>query len=194
MHKCICVCSVAQLSPTLLWPHGLCSLPGSSETRISQASILQWVAISFSRVFSRLRDCTHVSCIAGRLFNTEPLVKPSHCTNALPSNQNLLHYVHTCLDSISRDSFFVAFCILLHMNIFPLLEESHSWNDKPFCIGTDFFKLIFIEWEFDPKINRDITKNLYLISKFRISRIIETAETNLILAQYCLYSASRIHV
>ena len=37
---------------------------------ISQARILEWVAISFSRGSSPPRDQTHVSCIAGRFFTT----------------------------------------------------------------------------------------------------------------------------
>ena len=45
-----------------------CSLPGSSVHGISQASILEWVAISFSRGFSQPRDRTQVSCIAGGFF------------------------------------------------------------------------------------------------------------------------------
>ena len=40
------------------------NLPESSGLWISQARILEQVAISFSRVSSRLRDGTHVSCIA----------------------------------------------------------------------------------------------------------------------------------
>ena len=40
-----------------------CSLPGSSIHGISQARILEWVAISFSRVSSWPRDQTCVSCI-----------------------------------------------------------------------------------------------------------------------------------
>ena len=40
-----------------------CSLPGSSVHVISQARLLEWVAISFSRGSSWLRDQTHVSCI-----------------------------------------------------------------------------------------------------------------------------------
>ena len=44
------------------------SLPGSSVQGISQARILEWVAISFSRGSSRPRDQTWVSCIAGRVF------------------------------------------------------------------------------------------------------------------------------
>ena len=40
-----------------------CSLPGSSVQGISQARILEWVAISSSRGSSRPRDQTQVSCI-----------------------------------------------------------------------------------------------------------------------------------
>ena len=45
-----------------------CSPPGSSVHEILQARILEWVAISFSRGSSWLRDRTQVSCIAGRCF------------------------------------------------------------------------------------------------------------------------------
>ena len=45
-----------------------CTLPGSSAHRMFQARILEWVAISFSRVSSRPRDRTWVSCTAGRFF------------------------------------------------------------------------------------------------------------------------------
>ena len=53
---------VAKLCPTLCDPMD-CSLPASSVHGISQARILEWVAISFSRGSSRPRDRTHVSCI-----------------------------------------------------------------------------------------------------------------------------------
>ena len=39
--------------------------------------ILEWVAISSSRVFSWPRDWTCVSCLAGRFFTTEPPGKAS---------------------------------------------------------------------------------------------------------------------
>ena len=51
-------CSVV---PDSLWPHR-CSPPGSSVCEISQARILEWVAISFSRVSYQTRDQTWVSC------------------------------------------------------------------------------------------------------------------------------------
>ena len=55
-----------------------CSLPGSSVHGIHQARILEWVAISHPKGSSQLRDRTHVSCIAGRCFTTEPLGSPFH--------------------------------------------------------------------------------------------------------------------
>ena len=45
-----------------------CSSPGSSVCRISQARILEWVAIPCSRGSSLPRDQTQISCIAGRFF------------------------------------------------------------------------------------------------------------------------------
>ena len=41
-----------------------CSLSGSSVYGISQARILEWVAISYSRGSSQPRDQTHISCIS----------------------------------------------------------------------------------------------------------------------------------
>ena len=45
-----------------------CSRPGSFVHGISQARILGWVAISFSKGSSQPRDWTGVSCIAGGFF------------------------------------------------------------------------------------------------------------------------------
>ena len=48
-----------------------CSLPGSSVLGISQARILEWVAISFSRGSSQPRDGTpisYLSCIGRRVL------------------------------------------------------------------------------------------------------------------------------
>ena len=58
---------VTQLCPTLCNPMD-CSLPGSSVCGISQARILEQVAIPFSRGSSQPRDRIWVSCIAGRFF------------------------------------------------------------------------------------------------------------------------------
>ena len=63
-------CFVAQSNLTLQ-PHD-CSPPGSSVRGISQARVMQWVAISFSSRSFQPRDQIHVSGLAGSLFTPEP--------------------------------------------------------------------------------------------------------------------------
>ena len=53
-----------------------CSLPGSSIHGISQARILEWVAIFFSRGSSWPWNQIPVFCIAGRCFTDESPGKP----------------------------------------------------------------------------------------------------------------------
>ena len=60
---CVCVCSVAQLCLTHCGPMD-CSPPVSSVHGISQARILEWVAIFLYRESSQPRDQTYVSCIS----------------------------------------------------------------------------------------------------------------------------------
>ena len=60
-------CSVASLQPMD------CSLPGLSVCGIFQARILEWVAIFYSRGYSRLRDR-----LAGRFFTTVTPGKPDY--------------------------------------------------------------------------------------------------------------------
>ena len=63
---------VAQLCPILCEPMDY-NIPDSSVCGILQARILEWVAISFSKVSSRARDPTWVSCIGRQIFLvTEP--------------------------------------------------------------------------------------------------------------------------
>ena len=62
-----CCCLIAKSFQTLCNPID-CSPPGSSVHGISQARILEWVAIPFSRGSSWPRNWTCVSCIAGRFF------------------------------------------------------------------------------------------------------------------------------
>ena len=71
-HMCMLSCfesesEVAQSCPTLCDPMDG-SLPGSTVHGIFQARVLEWAAISFSRVSSQTRDQTRVSCIADKRF------------------------------------------------------------------------------------------------------------------------------
>ena len=59
---CVCVCVCAQSCPILCNPMD-CSLPGSSVHGISQARILEWVAISYCRGSSWPRVWTQVSTL-----------------------------------------------------------------------------------------------------------------------------------
>ena len=68
---------IAQSCLTLCDPV-VCSLPASSVHGISQARILEWIAISFSRESFQPRDQTHVSCvscIAGGFFTLSVIRK-----------------------------------------------------------------------------------------------------------------------
>jgi len=58
---------VTQSCPTLCDPMD-CSLPGSSVHGIFQATVLEWIAISFSKGSSQPRDRTRVSRIVDRRF------------------------------------------------------------------------------------------------------------------------------
>ena len=62
---------VAQSCPTLCDPMD-CRPPGSCVHEVFQAEILEWVVISYSRVTSRPRDWTPISCgscIGRRILN-----------------------------------------------------------------------------------------------------------------------------
>ena len=68
--------SVAQLYPTLCNPMD-CSLPGSSVHGILQARILDCIAITYSRGFSRPNDQTWSPALqTDGFFTTEPPEKP----------------------------------------------------------------------------------------------------------------------
>ena len=65
-----------------------CSPPGSSVHGVSQARILGWVTISFSRGSSPPRGQTWVSSLAGWVLTTEPLIG---C-----SIQNFFFFLFSC--------------------------------------------------------------------------------------------------
>ena len=98
-----CNAGVKTLSSDSLQSHGLYSLPGSSIHGISQARMLECVAISFSGESSWPRDQTQVSCISGRLFTiwatreAQPGLNPQVRKSPGEGNGNSLQY--SCLDN-----------------------------------------------------------------------------------------------
>ena len=77
-----------------------CRLPNSSIHGIFQARLLEWVAISFSREFSRPRDRTQVSSIAGRRFTiwtTREVSSKQETTTTKIQTQSLADRITTSL-------------------------------------------------------------------------------------------------
>ena len=71
----VCYAQWLQLCLTLCNPMD-CNPPGSSVHGISQARILEWVTMPFSRGSSQPRDKTCSSCIESGFLTAEPLGKP----------------------------------------------------------------------------------------------------------------------
>ena len=99
---------VAQSCLTLCYPMG-CSLPGSSVHGIFQARILEWVAISFSRVSSQPRKRTPifwVTCI-GRQVPLNP-VRFWKYFWALRTSNNFLSYIKLITAASSKYSVYIG--------------------------------------------------------------------------------------
>ena len=71
------------------------SPPGSSVHGILQARILEWVAISFSRRFSRPRNQTEVSSIAGRRFTV-------WATKEAPKTKRITHQQYNLAAAVAK--------------------------------------------------------------------------------------------
>ena len=83
--KNVCMCVFLLLFRTSVVSDSFATpwiVAGSSVHKISQAGILEWVAISFSRGSSWPRDGTRVSCIASRFFTTELAGELHACVGA----------------------------------------------------------------------------------------------------------------
>ena len=125
-------CTASHFSHVRLCDSIDCSPPGSSVLVILQVRILEWVAIPSSRESSQSRDGTQVfciSCIAGRLFTTEPPGKP------FSSNKKLIW-------TLKQSSFFwdetiviIKRCnstsyseLLKLLGMFNLKRKTHGWG------------------------------------------------------------------
>ena len=95
----MCVCSVIQSCPTLCNLTD-CSPPGSSVHGISQARLLEWVAMPSSRGSLRPRNWIYVSCVSCIMvgfFTTEPLGKLLFSLKIMSSSQNRTRMVQRTL-------------------------------------------------------------------------------------------------
>ena len=126
------VSEVAQSCPTLCDPMD-CSLSGSSIHGIFQAIVLEWVAISFSRVSSRLRDRTWISLIIDRCFTiwatreggTEPGPYTFYCILFLAQVWNVIG-AHICHVFLKINSSILFPLLPLHISPFFLFYASFT--------------------------------------------------------------------
>ena len=96
-----CRCLVMKSCLTLLWLHGLSSRPpGPSVHCTSQARILEWAAISFSRRSSWPRDRTQVSWTGKWVLYHCTTGKPTYkwCPVMFVFLSNTLHFLWSSLD------------------------------------------------------------------------------------------------
>ena len=97
-----------------------CRPPGSSVPGISQARILEWVAISFSRGSSWPRDWIQVSHIAGRRFNLWATGESSlggwgqRTVQIIIYQSTKSHLWLLCLQSVQFSSLVVSHCLRPH--------------------------------------------------------------------------------
>ena len=132
LRSCCCSCLVTKSCPTLCNLMD-CSPPGSSVHGISQARILEWVAVFFSRGSSPTRAWIHVSYIVGGLFTTESL--------------GTIEF----WDSEDEGDFPPVFCMWC-LNIFhpPFQHPSNGAfsNSWPWCWSCGFFlSSSFLTWK-----------------------------------------------
>ena len=111
---CMHACSGAKSCPTV-WDPMDYSLPGSSVHGISQARILEWDGISFSRGFSWPRDWTWISCIGRWIFISKPPGKPTNSINKnLSKREGREHPCH-------QNNFSAHFLLLEHVETYRII-------------------------------------------------------------------------
>ena len=132
-------CSVAQLCLTLCNLVD-CSRPGSSVHGISQARILEWVAISFSRGSSRSWGRIPISCIGMHVLY-HWATKEGH-VKLLRSIKSR----HWC--SVNKKRFLFS---LIHINaskwcLWYLVNTDICWRFLKIIIGTIYWVLTTCHW------------------------------------------------
>ena len=121
-----------------------CSLPGSSVHGMSQARILEWVAISFSRRSSQTRDRTYDSRIAGRFFTTELQEEHKTIDISLHFCFSYLMLTHTLIYATiaQRETASTITHYVKHMYLFPYyfynkvpkLQSKYPWIKFQMCL------------------------------------------------------------
>ena len=122
------------------------NLPGSSVHGISQARILEWVTILFSRGSSWPRDQTWESCIAGRIFTLWTTREALFNMESVSSVQSLSHvqlfaapWTATCEASLSITN---SQSLLKLMSIESVMPSNHLILCYPLLLLPSIFASI----------------------------------------------------
>ena len=105
------------------------SPPGSSVQGISQARVLEWVAISSSRESSRPRARTHISYFAGRFFMLSHLGIPK-CKRMKLDPSFTTHCC--CLVTKSCPTFVTPWTVACQLPLSMGFPRQEDWSGLPF--------------------------------------------------------------
>ena len=160
-----------------------CSSPGSSAHVISQARILEWIAISFCIGSSKPRDWTRVSCIAGGFFTdwaTREAQMIKLNTNSFNQNSEFINtklerlelswsriwscLQHTVLEGIlNKIKDICLFCLMMYPKfLYQCLSYSKCSTNT--CWVSEWTIFLFLRWTFlsDAVTDRIITSKYIL--------------------------------
>ena len=93
--KAYCCCFSHSVVSNFLWPLD-CSLPGSSVHGVSQARILEWGVIFFSRWSSQTRDWACISCIGRQILYHWASREAQRCTTNCKNNC-IYSFIHSLI-------------------------------------------------------------------------------------------------
>ena len=127
-----------------------CSLPGSSVHGIFQATILEWIAIPFSRGSSQPRGQTWVSCTASRLFTIWATREDSVYVYYIT-------YVHIILHQISS-----VYCIYVY--VYYILYV-YIYYIKYHIVYLKYIQTLFVNYTLI-KVGRNLFCMIFVIHKW----------------------------
>ena len=111
-----------------------CSPPGSSVHGISQARILEWVAISFSRDFPDPGTELLFPALAGRLFTNEPsILHPFFMVQAFTFSDLMTTAIgYLCMCAQSCTTLWNPWTITHHAPLSMEFSRQEYWSGLPF--------------------------------------------------------------
>ena len=138
------VCLVTKSCLTLLQSCGL--KPGFSVHGISEARILEWVVILFTRESSQPRDQTYISCIDSQMFyhsatreSLSPRLPPS-LLPSLPLSLSLSLYIYIYIYTHTHTHTYI-YCVYIYLT----LCNPMNWR-SPGSSARGIFQARILEW------------------------------------------------